>query len=127
VELEAFQRWAQLGAGRAFAGLDLRYYLPFQMLGLYPSEEDVFWDPHGAGIHRGQYDGVRPSATYLSSWVEITDEFRVGWSAPFHCANQLSVRFRKIPLGLIWFNGYGEYISRYEGPGNSVAVGLYLH
>ncbi|HXB96836.1 MAG TPA: hypothetical protein VNZ54_02210 [bacterium] len=126
-DLAALQRWVDFGSGRLLAGLDLRYYLPWQMLGLYPSEEDVFWDPSGLGIRRDQYDGVRPSLTYLNAWVEVTDEFRIGWFAPFHCANQLSLRFRKIPLGVIWFNGYGEYISRYEAPGDSIAVGLYLH
>jgi outer membrane phospholipase A len=126
-ELGAFQRCLDAGAGRFFGGLDLRYYLPFQLMGMYASEEDVFWDPHGQGIHRSQYDGVRPSFSYLNPWLEATDEFRVGYEAPLHCANQLTIRLRKIPVGLSWFNGYGEYVSRYEAPGNFFAVGLYLH
>ena len=127
VELGAFQRCLDAGAGRFFGGLDLRYYLPFQLLGISASEEDVFWDPHGQGIQRDQYDGVRPSFTYLDPWVEVTEEFRVGYATPLHCANQLTVRLRKIPIGLSWFNGYGEYVSRYDAPGNAVSIGLYLH
>lgn len=126
-ELNGFQRWARLGQGRIFGGLDLRVFLPFQMFGLYASEEDIFWDPAGQGVHRNQYDGIRPSLTYLNAWFELTDEFRMGWMLPAHFSNQLSLRFRQVPLGLIWFNGYGEYLSRYEAPGNALCVGLYLH